>query len=355
MSLSLNISDKRDKLKKALIILFVVLTAMSLLSVFAQNASAGSPASGYNPLENYDDYYDDMEEKSSLIAFAYSIVCIIEQSHPDYNMVNLTSKVVRLDKYKLGGTPILGEGGAMSTAYDVMLPIGMALLVLYFLIEILSDTTMDNFNTEHFVKKLLVLAVCAIVIIEGPNILAGLSGFGDAMLEDTSAAISEALGDGNYTKSWAIYDRAFSDDDGIFSTISLALYAIGVILDNLVFYLLMLVVIMVIYFTALGRALELVIRFLFAPLGIAPLVCGNSPARSAGIRYIKQFASLCLQGAVLVGAVGGAIIIKESLAGADGFGGNPLIDILLPLTLLGLVSRTRHISDDIIGVHGNTL
>ncbi len=354
MSLSLNISDNRRKLKKALIVLFVVLIAMSLLSMFAQNATA-APAAGYDPMENYDTYYSEMEGKSSLIAFAYSIVCIIEQSHPDYNMVNLTSKVVRLDKYKLGGTPILGEGGAMSTAYDVMLPIGMALLVLYFLIEILSDTTMDNFNTEHFVKKLLVLAICAIVIIEGPNILAGLSGFGDAMLEDTSNAISEALGDGNYVKSWKIYNRAYSGDDGVFGTISLALYAIGVILDNLVFYLLMLVVIMVIYFTALGRALELVIRFLFAPLGIAPLVCGNSPARSAGIRYIKQFASLCLQGAVLVGAVGGAIIIKESLSGSDGFGGNPLIDILLPLTLLGLVSRTRHISDDIIGVHGNTL
>lgn len=243
----------------------------------------------------------------------------------------------------------------MASAYDVMMPVGMALLVLYFLIEILSDTTMDNFNTEHFVKKLLVLAICAIVIIEGPNLLSGLAKFGDAMLADTEAALSAGMSDTDFPLSLKIYSRAYDGDGGIFSTIGLALYAIGVILDNIVFYLLMLVVIMVIYFTALGRALELIIRFLFAPLGIAPLVCGNSPARSAGIRYIKQFGSLCLQGAVLVGAVGGAVILRKSLMGDNAFVDNPLVNILLPLTLLGLVSRTRHIADDIIGVHGNTL
>lgn len=301
-------------------------------------------------------YLKDNLPCGSIAAFAYEMAATIDGTHPELSAMAIAKGSVRLGMFKSAdGTPLL-EGGSsiLSLAYDVVKPVGMALLLLFFLIEVLSDSTSDNFNTEHLMKKLISLAICAIVIIEGPNILGVLVQFGDQMLEVAEDAIAAASASGGLAKEVWI-DLVMEDDGGLFSFFFVLGRAIGSIFGNLIYWILTMAAIVVICFTAFGRVLELSVRYIFAPLGLASIISGNAPARSAGMRYLKQFASLCLQGAVIVAAVGAAGIIKASIDADESFIMGTFAFILIPLTLIGFITRSGRVTDDIIGVHGNSL
>ena len=321
-----------------------------------EQGSDGTPLSELEAYYKRYLYLFDELPCGSIACFAYEMASTIDGTHPELSAMAIAKGSVRLGMFKSAdGTPLL-EGGSsiLSLAYDVVKPVGMALLLLFFLIEVLSDSTTDNFNTEHLMKKLIALAICAIVIIEGPNILGVLVQFGDQMLEVAEDAISAASIDGGLAKEVWI-DLVTEDDGGLLSFLFVLGRAIGSIFGNLVYWILTMAAIIVICFTAFGRVLELSIRYIFAPLGLASIISGNAPARSAGMRYLKQFASLCLQGAVIVAAVGAAGIIKASIDADESFIMGTFAFVLVPLTLIGFITRSGRVADDIIGVHGNSL
>ena len=111
---------------------------------------------------------------------------------------------------------------------------------------------------------------------------------------------------------------------------------------------------------SITRLLELGVRAIFAPFAIAQAAfVENNPW---GVRYLKQYLSICIQGAVIIGITflmslvsGSAELNAQDMAslmeGLSVFK-NPTIIITIIVRLAGtsLIMKSRSLCDDIIGV-----
>lgn len=225
--------------------------------------------------------------------------------------------------------------------YNAMYPTGIMLIMLFFLIEILDEVQTDHFSVEHLIKKLITLAVSILVLSQGTTILHYVLELGDALAAEISWA---ATGTSGTDDLMALYDDLTATSSGIISSIVACITALAVIIKSLPGYLLNLVCYLIAYLLSFSRFLELLIRFAFAPIGMAQLVSGGS--KGAGMRYIKKFASVCIQGAVCVLALNVSPMLVELVNGLSGI----VAFAVVPLTTIGFLVKAGRVADDICGV-----
>ena len=133
-------------------------------------------------------------------------------------------------------------------------------------------------------------------------------------------------------------------------TISDVILLVTTILEYGLTYLAQLVCILIIYFMSITRLIEIVVRYAFAPIAIAPIA--GDGLRSTSIRYFKQFASVCLQGVVIIFV----IMMTSQLRGmmASGKASAVVYDVIgsliMPIITIGTLSKCKKWSDDIMGV-----
>ena len=289
---------------------------------------------------------DKIYTQNSVAGVAYDVATTAEGCNPHFNFANLAKTIYSIQgfsgTFKVG--TFLGKDYTLIKAgvsmYEYMKVIGIALIFLFFLIDLLDEVQADSFTIEHLIKKLITLTVAIVVLNMGGTIFDYICQFSDALLDDVATATSGGNG-GHNTIAETIMK---SGGDGIFSSLLLVLGAIGIMLKNIVGYLLFLVAFIIAYLISFSRFIELLVRFVFAPIGMAQLVSGG--AKGPGMRYIKKFASCALQGAVCVAAFGAADIVKNQASGLNGI----FAQILVPITLIGFLMKTGRIADDVVGV-----
>ena len=341
--------------KKILIIISIMLLIFTFFSCIPQAFAAPEDEAR----KQYDTWRQDLVDLGGgFLGVAYDFATTAAGCNPDFSITAMASGLYKLSRFTAekddGRWTITTSGkvqytsgtkitllGVASGMYEYLKVAGIALILLYFLIEIMDEIQADNFNVEHLVKKLITLAVAIIVMQQGAQIFTYIGELGDALIDDVNSA--NTIGN---TKAGEIYQDIYkqaSGDGGFFSGIKAALVAIGVVIENAVVYILMWVAWIIAYLTAFSRFLEILVRFVFAPIGIAQLVSGGS--KGPGMRYIKKFASACLQGAVCVMSFS-AVSILQNQTGIESM----FSQILLPITLMGFLSKTGRIADDIVGV-----
>ena len=91
-------------------------------------------------------------------------------------------------------------------------------------------------------------------------------------------------------------------------------------------------------------------RIMFAPIGVANMFSSGGQ-HAQGVIYMKKFASISIQGAVMLGVIVASQYVR--LAGSTGGTGDASLftAILLPLAVIGLITKSKSLSDDIVGVH----
>lgn len=337
--------------KQIFAIVAILLLCTTLLTTFPQ-----AHAVGIGTGKTFQEYKDSLISAGggagSTYGFIYDILCVISGCHPDFSFSAMAGSLYKFASFqgdlgefvenitgKRETFTLLSAAQAMYRAFKVA---GIALILLYFLIEIMDEVQADNFNVEHLVKKLISLAIAILVMQQGDKILGLIVELGDALIDDANQ-VAQAGKEELYTHYEMLYE-GLTSDDGLFSIIKAFLFAIGVLLENLVAYLLMLVAWIIAYLTAYSRFIEILVRFAFAPLGIAQLVSGGS--KGPGMRYIKKFAACCLQGAICVLAFGVVDIIQDHSNDIAGMLGQ----FILPITLIGFLFRTKQIAEDVVGV-----
>jgi hypothetical protein len=277
-------------------------------------------------------------------AAAYNFVAIATGVHPTLSVGGIVSSLVRVDQDQVayqGG----GRGSIVDLAksvYEVLKIVGVLLMLLYLLIDVLDEVQTDHFTVEHLIKKLISFAVALLVLQYGADILANIVYFGNELADDVNVAW--ATGNTLTGQMGALYASLVQTDLGIFETIGVLMQCLGVIADNIVGYLLSFLSVLFVWLTCFSRFIEILIRFSLAPIGMAPLVSGG--AKGAGMRYIKKFASVVIQGAVIVTAVRAAAAISSYSSGVNAV----IMPILMPLTLIGFLSKVPAIADDVVGV-----
>lgn len=359
----------------------ICFTLLSLLLCFVLFASAVVPCSyaadddTWEPPwsdsgATYDDYpsmgpkfdnkswqqiYDEFDAVSSLASVAWSVGTTALGANPYLKASNIAATVFRFSSYKgqwsdqithwVSGTTTPSIIDAGMALYHAMSVLGLALVLLYFLIEILDEVQADNFNTEHLIKKLITLAVAILVVLEGENLLGLIAQLGDALVDEAIQVGN--VGTAYNAKVVELYEalvKACFEETGFLSAIGIFLAAFGQLSKFIIPYILSLVAILIAYLTSFGRFMEFLVRFAFAPVGCAPLVSGG--AKSAGMRYIKKFASCVIQGAVCVLAFGAADTVYTMANELNQYIGM----FLIPLTLIGFLQKAPRIADDIVGV-----
>lgn len=305
---------------------------------------------------DYSEELDSWEEMRDAIydklggfgGVCWDIASTARGCNPNFNLSTIAGEIYKISNYSgkwaiNGMTDVdISLVNCCKDMYEFMKVIGVALIFLFFLIDILDEVQADNFTIEHLIKKLITLTVAIVVMNVGAEIFEGICEFGDALIKDSKTAVAK----GSMDDMQRLYEEIIgvADDSGFFSNVLAFIAMIGIIIENLIPYILTFVVYLLAYLVSFSRFIEILVRFAFAPIGISQLVSGG--AKGPGMRYIKKFASVVLQGAVCVMAFGSIQIIQSCANEVNALFGS----ILLPITLLGFLFKVSKIADDIVGV-----
>lgn len=331
--------------KKTIITMLTILVIFSIFIGTISTAYAASSVPGNYSFAQTKEHLEN-ELKSDMAVAAWEIACAAAGCHPDYSFSTLAIKIYDIQgftsKLNIGiiqpseETSLIKIG---ASAYEYMKVIGIALIFLFFLIDLLDEVQADSFTIERLIKKLITLTIAIIVVNIGGTLFDYICQFGDTMLVDVNSAVSNGGGEFR-TKA----NELLATQDGFFSSVLLFIAALGMIVENILGYILNLAAFVIAYLVAFSRFIEILVRFTFAPIGMAQLVSGG--AKGPGMRYIKKFASCVLQGAVCVASFGAADAVRSAATDISGV----LAQVLVPITLIGFILKTGKIADDVVGV-----
>lgn len=223
--------------------------------------------------------------------------------------------------------------------YDTTAAIGMGLAVIWVMLDLIEKAQIDQMSPEVLIRWCIKL-VTAIIIVDNADSLAKmLISVGNELVSGSVAlsATTESIITGFFTK---------------LKTASV-LKALSIIIECLVPALAMMFCILMMLTQLFGRVLEAGIRFGFMPIGISDAFTHG--LNSAGMRYIKKFFAVCIQGAVLYAImIAGAKLMSVVSLGGEDFGFLSSLGIISQLvvafSMVGLMLKSQSIINDIAGV-----
>jgi len=222
---------------------------------------------------------------------------------------------------------------------SVAQPIGAVLLTIYLVLELMEKLTTDNFSAEQFVKLLIKFAFGQIIItnITGWSFMFMNAGVSFMMqIVDASGGISQAT----------------VDMGGIDNSLGGIIKGIALIAQLIIPFLISAVLRVAIYFMGFGRALEMILRSMMAPIGCADVITGGT--NSSGIRYMKRMLGISLQGGIMIAIIAAsALFINELLVGEGVFTIGNTVFLMKYLgvvaAMVGILGQSKSIAFEIVG------
>lgn len=196
----------------------------------------------------------------------------------------------------------LYDNSYFSALIAVIMTLGTAVCVIYFLLEIADKMTEKMLSLEQLFVLLLRLVLAVLLINQCVPLLKGFIQFGDVLMAELNDAnIATTLFD-----TYGDDIRDAMEDIGKFA-------AVGYAMKLIIPYLIVLVSNVVVYFIAISRSIELTIRMIFAPLAVANIY--HDMQRSEGFRYMKKVLALSLQSAVCLGICIATSAVLQNIGG----------------------------------------
>ncbi len=216
--------------------------------------------------------------------------------------------------------------------YEAMRPLGEILAVIYFLLALMEKAMQDQFNAEQLARSLVRLFAMIIMVRNGFAFCTWgmeLSTFMYKKLQE----LSDFKGNPKACKYQACKDRGFFE-------------SIANILSMIFPYLLMSIAKLIIRVICWTRVLNLCIRVMFAPIGMADSIKGGTS--SQGFKYLKKIISCAVQGTVILGVSVGYNLVCDAIT-TNGGGTAWLHTIILAAVMVTLVFKANKMADDILG------
>ena len=256
--------------------------------------------------------------------------------------------------------------GVISDAIGIFKGLAASLVILFFLIELLNEAQKDFVTFERLTVMLLRLLAVTVLIMNLEMIVNGL--------EQLSFLIINELKDlaGNTSNSIEIIGqnpatgyRTREVEKDMKDALGKAgiKQALMVVLQLLIPWLISRLCYVVAYVIAVGRSIELIVRAIFSPIGVANLF--EDGTRSSGFRYLKKFAACALQLGAIAVILYAANALCNSLISSlsDGYmtiTKDNILDVLgstalwsmsaIQLAVIGITLKAQSICNDILGV-----
>ena len=244
-----------------------------------------------------------------------------------------------------------GLSDIMENLYGVIKLVGAALLVTYFLLELMDKASRELLDFEAFVRLYLKFIIAKMLILDnGILIIKAMVKIGIGL----QTAVNGSAGLPLEIKTQIA--QLIQSQNMIMNIILGVLACIPFILKQIIG--------LVIYAMCFGALIDITIRGAFTPIGCVSMV--QEGFSGNGMRYLKKFMGACLQGAVIMGIVFvcgqlSSYIIAASFPQTDDALLNAAVDIvgvltyllssiLIFLTELICITKAKQIADDIAGV-----
>lgn len=240
--------------------------------------------------------------------------------------------------------------GSVKNIYDVFMVVGVMLVVIYFLTSMMDRATREGTSHEMFFKSLSELLIALLLITYGYELMTNFISLGTAFIKDiqtgmkNSTSSSESVADliWQQTKEeadsiklpgffmWAYWAAKYM---GTFMIPDLATRIGGLF----------------VLIAALSRAVEIVVYSFFFPVAISDVF--KNGMSSHGVRYIKKYIAICIQGAVMVAILVASTYLTGVLSLDDTKGiGNAFYSMGTMFVTVSLIFKSRQIANDIVGV-----
>lgn len=256
--------------------------------------------------------------------------------------------------------------GVISDVIGIFKGLAASLVILFFLIELLNEAQKDFVTFERLTVMLLRLLAVTVLIMNLEMIVNGL--------EELSVLIFNAVKDlaGSSSNFFEIFGESAATGyrySEVEKEMKDALgkagikQALMVVLQLLIPWLISRLCYVVAYVIAVGRSIELIVRAIFSPIGVANLF--EDGTRSSGFRYLKKFAACALQLGAIAVILYASNALCNSLIGSlsDGYmtiTKDNLLDVLgssalwsmsaIQLAVIGITLKAQSICNDILGV-----
>lgn len=191
-------------------------------------------------------------------------------------------------------TPETFKGGAIwgviKNIYGGMQAIGLALLVLFFVIGVMKTcgSLTEVKKPEHALKLFIRFAIAKIVVTYGMDLMLALFKISQGITSKIMT-IANVTGSTNSTLPQTMIKTI--EDCGFFE--SIPLWAVTLI-GGLIVTVLSFIMIMTVY----GRFFKLYLYTAIAPIPLSTFA--GEPTQSVGKSFLKSYAAVCLEGAIIV-------------------------------------------------------
>lgn len=217
---------------------------------------------------------------------------------------------------------------------DIVSPVGEALIVLFFLIELIDKTTKDNFSVEHFFKLMLKVVIAKFLIENGWDILTGCINVGSNL---AGAITSDPKGLTSKSKVLDQYAKEIQETNTIGN--------LGMIIQWFLPWVFAWISKMICIVICWGRMIELGVRAVTAPISMADIF--QDGTHSGGFRYLRKFLGVCLQAAVIMIVIQVSGIIQDLIIGKDTV--TMFKAVVVGLSTCMLVVRSQQFASDLVG------
>ncbi len=217
--------------------------------------------------------------------------------------------------------------GTAKTALTLLIPVGVAMLTIFFVMHIIDASTKNMLSSEQLMLMFAKYFIGMFIMVFIVDIVIGLFGFSAglyALVADgltTNSVGSDYIffgltnegGGGGFPTKYT-EDVAAVFEENLGSGISGFVDGAGLLLSLIVPLVLYLVALLAAYFVTVSNAINLIVRGIYAPIGVVQLF--DEGTRSSGIRYLKKFAADAILYAVIMGILWAAGQLNFAITGS---------------------------------------
>lgn len=202
-----------------------------------------------------------------------------------------------------------GFDKATTLLTNVMMPIGTALIITFFLINVIGMASRDALTLETFIKALISLVIVFTIASQTPTLAKTMLRVGDSM---TNATVKRGLGGkvkagttgdarGTVSSEYTFdnMDTTGKYDQNIKAASEDVAQHWGIIgpICAMIIWLISKISQIGMYIAVISRGIELLWRTIFMPIGVANSFDG---ANSPGVRFIKNYLAVAVSGAMVI-------------------------------------------------------
>ena len=235
--------------------------------------------------------------------------------------------------------------------YDYFLPLGLIMLVLYFLMDIMTQTTsrVRDFDAKSFFMSFL-KAVMGLAMLKYGYWIMG-------SLVEVSNTITNMVMNGKVVtgEDNQAFDRLYAivvnavGGNGVLDNLGLAMSAVVLQITQIIPEI-------IILFQAISRRIEIIFRVGIAPISMPDVYNGFSGSKA--VTYLKRFAVVLLQGPMMIVIIKVAFQLQANHVAAvlDTLDGKhvPALSLIIEMALYGfaaagLISSSKTALNDALG------